>query len=154
MVLYELFAHLVNLQAGPFWRCRGVGLAGGAHGEAGDCPAAFGRIPVEHIPVHIVGQVNDFGRVDARCRGRLGLHGPHICIPHRQRGLEHLAQRLLSITLYHRAGCEFHIQGTCTRLRQYQAEGIGISFWQRHNQRCIREIAHVYAGIAAVYINV
>ena len=151
MVLDVLFAHLVYLQAGPLGRCRGVGLTGGAHRQAGDGPAALGSIPLEHIPVHLVGQVDDPGGVDACSGFGFGLRGPHICIPHGQRSLEHLAQGLLCKAFYHGTGGEFDVQRAASGLCQHQTEGVRAGLGNRHNYRCIRHIAHVHAGIAAVY---
>ena len=99
---YVFAAHLIDFEASCLRRSGGVLHSGGTHPRPIDNPLSVGHQPLKGaILLHKVGEVHYLvGLHDDAALQRLGLSGPHILVPHWQRALEHLAQRLLLVALY------------------------------------------------------
>ena len=102
MVCHMLLTHLVHLQTGSLGRGWSVGDTCSEHSRSVSGPFACRHLPFQFsVILHLFRQVDNFpGLCYQSCLQRFGLCGPHIPVPHRQRALEHLAQRLLFVAFH------------------------------------------------------
>ena len=73
---HALAVELVDLEARRVRGCGAVRLPGERCAEAEHGPVARGCVPVQHAVAHVVGEVDDRGRIDrAEVDARVGRHG-------------------------------------------------------------------------------
>ena len=158
MVCHMLLAHLVNLQSCCFSRGGAISHSSRKHSSTIDGPFACRHLPFQFaVFLHLSRQVDNLLRLNNQsCFQRFGLRRPHIPIPHRQRALEHFAQRLLFVSLHqwlltqrHLEACGLSAAVQCQTeiLRRYvgNAQADGRQGMEAHIRIVVRTVKMLYA---------
>ena len=147
-------AQLVHLISRSFLAGGTIGHTRGNHSCANDGPLSFGCFPGEcAVLLHAGSKVDYFGGLGYGHLGRLLLCGPHIFSPHGQRGLIHLGQGLLGVSLH-----LWLVGDTCLELAVpgsscgHESEVLCLHIGQSDADGCPWDEAYVGSTICAIEV--